>query len=241
MIGPTQPPSSAGGPALARRALLGGFALGALTCAARAAAQTADSLAFGPISASGPMSDTATVPASVVTTTETQRRVLAAAVAQRDRVTNLLWHNDLIAIADFAPPSGQPRFHFADLVGGTVRSFLVAHGRGSDPEHDGFLKSFSNAMGSLATSRGAFLSTGWYHGKYGTSIRLDGIDPDNSNAFDRALVVHPAWYANPDMVGKYGKLGRSEGCFAMSEADFAEVLTRLGAGRLLFADRLALS
>ena len=28
---------------------------------------------------------------------------------------------------------------------------------------------------------------------------------------DRAIVMHPAWYANPDMLEKWGKLGRSDG------------------------------
>ena len=53
-----------------------------------------------------------------------------------------------------------------------------------------------------------------------------------------AIVVHGAWYANPEMVGQWGKLGRSEGCFALPETALLEVIGRLGPGRLLFADRL---
>ena len=52
--------------------------------------------------------------------------------------------------------------------------------------------------------------------------------------------MHPAWYANPDMLEKWGKLGRSDGCFAMSEADFNEALWHLSGGRLLYADRLGI-
>ncbi|MEO0031538.1 MAG: hypothetical protein RIS94_1296 [Pseudomonadota bacterium] len=171
---------------------------------------------------------------------EQHRRILAVAAQQVQRVQNLLWRTDVVGVADFALPSSLPRLHFANLERGEVRSFLVAHGKGSDPEHDGFLKLFSNQINSLATSRGAFVTYEWYRGKYGTSIRLGGIDPDNNHALDRAIVMHPAWYANPDMLTKWGKLGRSDGCFAMAEADFNEALWHMSGGRLLYADRLGI-
>lgn len=171
---------------------------------------------------------------------EQNRRILAVAREQVQRAGSALWRTDIVGIADFALPSAMPRFHFANLEKGEVRSFLVAHGRGSDPEHDGFLKTFSNEVGSLATSRGAFITYEWYKGKYGTSIRLGGIDPENSNTLERAIVLHPAWYANPAMLEKWGKLGRSDGCFAMAEADFNEALWHLSGGRLLYADRLGI-
>jgi L,D-transpeptidase catalytic domain len=40
------------------------------------------------------------------------------------------------------------------------------------------------------------------------------------------------------LVAEQGRIGRSQGCFALSEADLAQIMARLGAGRLLFADRL---
>jgi hypothetical protein len=171
---------------------------------------------------------------------EQNRRILAVAKEQMERVRSVLWRTDIVGVADFALPSAMPRLHFADLEKGEVRSFLVAHGKGSDPEHDGFLKLFSNDVGSLATSRGAFITYEWYVGKYGTSIRLGGLDPENNRALERAIVLHPAWYANPAMLEKWGKLGRSDGCFAMAEADFNEALWHLTGGRLLYADRLGI-
>ncbi len=171
---------------------------------------------------------------------EQHRRVLALAKEKVEQHRAALWRTDVVGIADFAMPSSLPRFHFADLEKGEVRSFLVAHGRGSDPEHDGFLKTFSNEVGSLATSRGAYVTNEWYKGKYGTSIRLGGLSPDNTNVLDRAIVLHPAWYANSTMLEKWGKLGRSDGCFAMGEQDFNEALWHLSGGRLIYADRLGL-
>ena len=161
-------------------------------------------------------------------------------IARREnaRTAQLAIRRDVVSVADFARPSSLPRLHIVNLEAGTLRSFLVAHGRGSDPEHDGWLKNFSNAVGSEATSRGAYIIGDGYEGKYGTSLRLQGLDPDNSNAYDRAIVMHPAWYAGPDMLAKWGKLGRSEGCFAMDPDHFGEALAALAGGHLLIADRI---
>ena len=52
---------------------------------------------------------------------------------------------DVIGICDFDDPSSNPRFHLLDVQSGKVESLLVAHGRGSDPAHTGWLKQFSNA------------------------------------------------------------------------------------------------
>lgn len=163
-------------------------------------------------------------------------------IAQREvaRAGNRLWRKDIVGIADFGVPSSVPRFHFVNLDRSEVKSYLVSHGTGSDPEHDGWLKNFSNQYGSNATSRGAFISWEWYQGKFGTSMRLGGLDPDNSMAFERAIVVHSAWYAEPDMVAKWGKLGRSNGCFAMGANDLPQALLHLSGGRLLYADKLGL-
>ena len=181
------------------------------------------------------------LPTEVVYNPAYDRRVLEIAARERDRAGARLWRTDVVGVADFGRPSTLPRLHFANLENGTMRSFYVAHGRGSDHEHDGWLKNFSNVSGSEATSRGAYLTCEWYNGKYGTSIRLEGMDQDNSQALDRAIVMHPAAYADPSWISKWGKLGRSEGCFAMAPNQFNEALWHLSGGRLLFADRISLS
>ena len=144
---------------------------------------------------------------------------------------------DIVGVADFSPASRIPRFHLVDLEQGLVASLLVAHGRGSDPEHSGWLHGFSNAPGSSATSAGVYLTGNEYTGKHGRSMRLNGLDPTNSNAAPRAVVIHGAWYVGPQMVADHGKLGRSEGCFAFSEAELPGVLEQLGTGRLIMAGK----
>ena len=72
---------------------------------------------------------------------------------------------DFMGIVDFSKSSGEARFHVVDLMNGTVESHLVAHGRGSDPDHSGFVERFSNAFGSYATSNGAYTTGDYYHGQ----------------------------------------------------------------------------
>jgi hypothetical protein len=181
----------------------------------------------------------ARLPARPTSVDSRSARILEVARREVERAGSVLWRRDIAGIADFSLRSNEPRFHFANLEAGTVKSYLVAHGLGSDPEHDGWLHWFSNEVGSNATSRGAYISYEWYKGKYGTSIRLGGLDPDNSNALDRAIVMHSADYATPAFVAAHGVLGRSNGCFAMAPDDFLFALTQLSGGRLIYADKIS--
>lgn len=147
-------------------------------------------------------------------------------------------HHDRAAIADFSQPSSAPRFLLLDFEAGRTRTIRVAHGRGSDPAHSGWLQSFSNRNGSNATSRGAYATGPLYTGQHGRSQRLIGLEPTNDQAEPRAIVIHGAWYANDDMVRQHGVLGRSEGCFAVSETAIGPLLDWLGEGRLLYADKV---
>lgn len=161
------------------------------------------------------------------------QRALAALERHRESIDN----RDAIGIADFSLPSSAPRFHLLNLADGRVSSHLVAHGRGSDPAHTGWLERFSNEPHSHATSAGAYRTDCVYAGEHGQSIRLDGLDASNSNAASRAIVVHSAWYVSKEIATDRGVLGRSEGCLAVAQSSLAEVLTTLGPGRLIYADK----
>jgi hypothetical protein len=150
-----------------------------------------------------------------------------------------IWARDSIGIADFSKESSEARFHVVNLQNGTVESHLVAHGRGSDPSHSGMLQRFSNDFGSYATSEGAYVTDEYYQGKYGLSLRVRGLDWTNNNAEPRAIVIHNAWYAEPEMIAQHGMLGRSEGCFAMPKKSQYEVMRKLAGGRMIYADKLA--
>lgn len=143
----------------------------------------------------------------------------------------------IVGVADFGRASAANRFHLVDLQAGRVDSFLVAHGRGSDPGHRGWVERFSNEPGSAASSDGVYLTSDEYQGKHGRSMRLKGLDPSNSNAEARAVVIHGAWYVGPQMIADHGKLGRSEGCLAFSETDLGGILARLAPGTLITAGK----
>jgi hypothetical protein len=161
------------------------------------------------------------------------RRALGALEQHRERIV----HRDIIGIADFSLPSRAPRFHLMTLADGATSSHLVAHGKGSDPAHTGWLESFSNEPHSNATSAGAYLTGDRYVGAHGHSMRLEGLDPTNDNAAARAIVVHGAWYVSEQIARSRGTLGRSLGCFAVSGASLEEIMQRLGPGRLIYADK----
>ena len=181
----------------------------------------------------------ASVAAAPVTSPKVVRpELLRRALASLQRHGSQIQHHDRIAIADFTAPSSKPRFHFIDLASGASTSLLVAHGSGSDPTHSGFLERFSNEPDSNASCEGAFVTDDYYVGKHGRSQRLIGLDRTNNNALRRAIVVHSAWYSNPDMIRTHGQLGRSQGCFAVGERDLAQVFARLGTGRMIFSAKV---
>jgi hypothetical protein len=180
----------------------------------------------------------AAVPATAAIPTPLDPRLLARAMASFQQHRSQVRVADVIAIADYSQPSRTRRFHLVDMVAGGTTSMLVAHGRGSDPAHSGWLQQFSNQDGSYASCSGAFVTGAEYVGKHGRSMRLDGLDPSNSNALDRAIVVHSAPYVTEAMARDMGKVGRSQGCFTVTAADLQQVLARLGPGRFLYSDKV---
>ena len=175
-------------------------------------------------------------PPSVATARYTP--LLARAKAALERHHSEFDLRDRVALADFSNASKDLRFHIVDLISGQSWSYLVAHGKGSDPEHTGYLQSFSNDMGSLATSSGTYKTGPMYDGVHGRAMRLVGLEPTNDLADPRAIVIHGAPYATEDHVSKWGKLGRSEGCFAVAPHMLSAVVTLLGPGRMLYADKV---
>lgn len=180
----------------------------------------------------------AATPLRAMAATGVDPRLMARALAALESHRSKIAHADLIAIADFSQASRDKRFHLVDLVSGASTAMLVAHGRGSDPAHSGWLERFSNADGSFASCNGGFVTGGEYVGKHGRSMRLGGLDASNCNAEARAIVIHTAPYVTEAMARDTGKIGRSQGCFTLTEADLGQVLARLGPGRFLYADKV---
>ncbi len=170
---------------------------------------------------------------------EINPELLKRALAAMQRQSAYLHATDRLAVVDFTLPSKSPRMYLVDLHARTVRSVLVAHGLGSDPDYTGWLIRFSNVPGSLATSAGGYVTGPAYIGEHGHSLRLEGLDKTNSNAEDREIVIHSAWYVSQERALSTGKIGRSDGCFAVAQASLEQVLNHLGTGRFLYAEKIA--
>lgn len=158
--------------------------------------------------------------------------------AALDRHAGLITAREVVGLVDFSAPSRAARFYLLDMADGQVIStHLVAHGKGSDPANRGWVERLSNQPGSNASCDGAFMTGQTYYGEHGRSRRLIGLEPQNNMAEPRAIVIHGAAYVDPNMAVSQGRVGRSQGCFAVSRREIDDVLELLGEGSLLFAAR----
>ena len=218
---------------------LGAAGAGGLLLSGAASSQILPSSVFSrPASPVVPPAPAVTTPAALTAPAGINPTLFSKAKAALDS-RPWIRNRDFIGIVDFAASSSDPRFHVVHLPSGHVESHRVAHGRGSDPDHSGFVDRFSNNFGSYASSNGAYTTAETYDGKYGLSMKVRGLDWSNNNAEARAIVIHNAWYAEDDMIPLHGKLGRSEGCFAFSRKSQWDVMHRLGGGRLIYAEKVA--
>ncbi len=140
------------------------------------------------------------------------------------------------AIVDFNQPSTIKRFYIFDTIENRVETFYVSHGRGSEgAADDGMADIFTNEHGSNGSSLGIYAALNEYTGAHGRSLRMEGLEATNSNALDRAIVLHPADYASQDFIRKTGRLGRSEGCFAVEPSVSNMLIDKLKGGAYLIA------
>lgn len=134
---------------------------------------------------------------------------------QKAEAGGLAAKKQLLTVIDYSKPSTMKRLWVFDLQKNkTVFNTWVSHGVNS-----GGIKatSFSNVVGSLKSSIGVFLTDHTYYGGKGYSLRIKGLEKGfNDNAFRRNVVLHGATYINPVTIKKYGQVGRSWGCPAVS-------------------------
>jgi hypothetical protein len=142
-------------------------------------------------------------------------------------------NDGILTIIDFNKPSFSERLFVIDVNEGRVLySGLVAHGIGSG---DIFAENFSNDPGSHRSSLGFYTTGETYDGKHGYSLRLFGMEPGiNDNAESRSIVIHGANYVSYDYVRKFGRLGRSQGCPAVSFESFQQIIDLIKGGSCLF-------
>ncbi len=148
-----------------------------------------------------------------------------------------------IIVVDFAKRSNEPRLYRIDLItgDGIDTPVLVAHGRGSDPNDDGYADAFGNVQNSLMSSLGAVRGAEVYLGRNGRALRLDGLDTSNNAMRARDIVVHSYQgdarrYFNAGRMAERGNTpGVSEGCFVIEPNKRDWLIDSLSDGGFLFA------
>lgn len=158
-------------------------------------------------------------------------KALADTVAYFDKNQSQIGNKNYIAVINFAQSSKEKRFYIIDMKTGKVMAIHTAHGKGSDPDHDGYATKFSNSSGSNASSLGFYTTAETYSGKHGLSLKLDGRSSTNSNARSRAVVIHGADYVSESSVIQ----GRSWGCPAVTMSLRTQVINMLKGGALINA------
>lgn len=164
-------------------------------------------------------------PAVLARALDAVRCAVAAGEAERD---------ELLTVIDYSLPSTAKRLWVFDL-GRRELLFheLVAHGKNTGENH---ARRFSNVEGSLQTSLGLFRTADTYVGRNGYSLRLHGLEPGvNHLALPRTIVIHGAWYVSGEFARQHGRIGRSWGCPAVSEAVARPLIDTIKGGSLVFS------
>ncbi len=141
--------------------------------------------------------------------------------------------NSLLTICDFTLSSNVKRLWTLDIQRHkVVFNTLVAHGMGTGEE---FATAFSNTPDSHQSSLGFYITGENYMGDNGVSMKLHGVDGIfNSNAFDRAIVMHGAAYVSEQFARDNQRLGRSHGCPAVPAELAPGMIGKLENGSCLF-------
>jgi hypothetical protein len=146
----------------------------------------------------------------------------------------LVRRRDLLTVIDYSLPSSEPRLFVFNLAARKLLfRELVAHGKNSGGNVASY---FSNSSGSLASSLGLFVTEDTYNGGNGYSLRLRGLEEGvNDMAWDRAIVMHGAYYVSREAVRALGRLGRSWGCPAVRSEIAHTLIDTIRGGSAIFA------
>ncbi|KQK25734.1 hypothetical protein AR438_09050 [Chryseobacterium aquaticum] len=130
------------------------------------------------------------------------------------------YNQEIAVFINFKKNSGKYRYFVYDLKNDKIlQKAIVSHGSGSVIANSSALK-FSNKEGSYQSSLGKYEIRESYIGKFGKSYRLHGLDYTNSNAMQRAIVLH-SYDCIPDKESE-NPACLSLGCPMLSQVAFNE-------------------
>lgn len=140
----------------------------------------------------------------------------------------------VLTVIDYSLPSSKQRMWVFDLHNERLLyNTYVAHGMNSGmstPHH------FSNQNMSKESSLGTYVTRDTYMGSKGLSLNLQGLERGiNDNAYNRRVVIHGAWYVEPEFIKKTGRAGRSWGCPSIAKTMAKPVINTIKDGSVVFA------
>jgi hypothetical protein len=142
-------------------------------------------------------------------------------------------HSSVVTIVDLAKSSCTKRMWIVDLQKKKLLlNTWVAHGQNSGND---IANHFSNDVDSFESSLGFYVTDNVYIGKHGRSLRLNGMDQGfNDRAVERDIVLHAAQYVGPASIRELGRLGRSQGCPAVSPMVANRIIDTIKGKNVLF-------
>ena len=140
----------------------------------------------------------------------------------------------VLTVIDYSLPSNKQRMWVFDMSKERLLyNTYVAHGKNSGST---VANHFSNRESSKESSLGTYITKDTYIGHKGYSLNLQGLDHGfNDNAYNRRVVIHGAWYVEPDFIRKAGRAGLSWGCPAIAQTLAKPLINAIKNGSVVFA------
>ncbi len=147
-------------------------------------------------------------------------RLKSKADSLKQFCTNNNRNTDYGILVDMSVHSGKERLFVWNFTNDTiVWSGLCCHGYGKGSTEEKIV--FANEPGSYCSSSGKYKIGKRAYSKWGIHVhyKLHGLDPTNSNAYDRQIVLHSHSYV-PDasIYPHHLMLGYSQGCPVISDS-----------------------
>jgi len=132
-------------------------------------------------------------------------------------------NKNYVVFIDYSKPISEKRLYVIDMnTSKTILTTEVAHGINSGKE---YATDFSNKDKSLKSSLGVYITQETYYGKFGYSLRVNGLEKTNSNARQRKIIFH----SNKKMKTKW-----SFGCFSTNEKINKKLINLIKNGCLVY-------
>lgn len=138
-----------------------------------------------------------------------------------------------IIIIDYHKPVFAKRLWLYDCE----KDSVVLHAHVAHARKSGLIyaRNFSNVPESRISSKGALVTQEDYHGSFGYSMRVGGLENENNNVRRRAIVFHPlvsvklGSFRLPESLSFY-----SWGCFSMNKQLLTPLITQTKKGTLVY-------